>query len=143
MIDIIATDHAPHTRAEKALAYFDAPSGLPLVQHSLLMLLELYHRGHLTLAQIAEKSAHNPARLFRIKDRGFIREGYYADIAVVQLDAPTTVGQAELKYKCAWSPLEGTQFRSTVAMTLLGGDVVFDHGQIRDTGRGTELEFSA
>lgn len=141
VIDIIATDHAPHTRAEKAQAYFEAPAGLPLVQHMLPMLFEFYRDGELTLEQIVQKAAHNPAILFKIEDRGFIREGYFADLAVVDLDATTEVNSNEIKYKCGWSPLEGTVFHSALVMTLLAGELVYDHGRVRAEPRGRELRF--
>jgi dihydroorotase len=108
-IDVIATDHAPHTLAEKARGYFEAPSGLPLVQHSLLMLLEQHRQGLYTLPKIVEKAAHNPATLFGIVDRGFVREGYFADLVAVDLNKPTRIDSAQVRYKCGWSPLEGTR----------------------------------
>src|SRR5690606_2937316 len=114
VIDVIATDHAPHTLEEKREPYFRAPSGLPLVQHSLPMLLDQHARGLLELPLIAAKTAHNPARLFGIVDRGFIREGYFADLAVVATDAHTVVTPQSVRYKCGWSPLEGRTLRGAV-----------------------------
>jgi dihydroorotase len=128
-IDVIATDHAPHTLAEKARGYFEAPSGLPLVQHSLLMLLDQHAQGLFTLPKIVEKAAHNPARLFGIAERGFVREGYYADLVAVDLAATTLVDKNQVLYKCGWSPFEGTEFRGRVALTLLNGVPVFRDGQ--------------
>ena len=128
-IDVIATDHAPHTLAEKARNYFEAPSGLPLVQHSLLMLLDQHAQGLFTLPKIVEKAAHNPARLFGIAERGFVREGYYADLVAVDLAATTLVDKNQVLYKCGWSPFEGTEFRARVALTVLNGVPVFRDGQ--------------
>jgi dihydroorotase len=128
-IDVIATDHAPHTLEEKARGYFEAPSGLPLVQHSLLMLLEQHAQGLFTLPKIVEKAAHNPAVLFGIAERGFIREGYYADLVAVDLAATTRVDAAQVRYKCGWSPLEGTELRGSVALTVLNGVPVCRDGQ--------------
>ncbi len=140
-IDIIATDHAPHTREEKAGNYFSAPSGLPLVQHMLPMLLDLRARGVLSLEQIVTKAAHNPARLFGIRDRGFIREGYMADLAIVDLGGTTSVGTDQVRYKCGWSPLEGERLSGEVVMTMLAGDVVFERGRVIGAARGKPLEF--
>jgi dihydroorotase len=128
-IDVIATDHAPHTLEEKGGKYFEAPSGLPLVQHSLLMLLEQHAQGLFTLEKIVEKAAHNPATLFGIAERGFIREGYYADLVAVDLAATTRVDSAQVRYKCGWSPFEGTEFRGAVALTMLNGTPMFRDGQ--------------
>ena len=141
LIDVVATDHAPHTREEKARKYFEAPSGLPLVQHSLQMLLELHRDGFLSLAAIVEKAAHNPARLFGIVDRGFVREGYFADLVAVDLAAETTVTPRELRYKCGWSPLEGTTLHSRVALTLVNGAVVCRDGAPAGPRSGRALEF--
>jgi dihydroorotase len=129
-IDVIATDHAPHTLAEKARGYFEAPSGLPLVQHSLLMLLDQHAQGLFTLPKVVEKAAHNPALLFGIVERGFVREGYFADLVAVDLRAVTRVDAAQVRYKCGWSPFEGTEFRGAVALTVLNGSPVFRDGQL-------------
>ena len=142
VIDVLATDHAPHTLEEKARGYFEAPSGLPLVQHFLPMLLELRRSGHLSLEQIVEKAAHNPARLFGIADRGFIREGYFADLAVVDLDAEQRVTRESLLYKCGWSPLEGDTLHSRILMTILGGEIVFRDGKVHAEPRGQALRFN-
>jgi dihydroorotase len=141
VIDVIATDHAPHTLEEKAAKYFEAPSGLPLVQHSLGMLLEQHKQGLFSLPTIVEKAAHNPARLFRIVDRGFVREGYFADLVVVDLAGQTKVDAAEILYKCGWSPLEGTTLHSAVHMTLLNGAPVFRDGRLTSEPSGRPLEF--
>ncbi|HSG66086.1 MAG TPA: dihydroorotase, partial [Gammaproteobacteria bacterium] len=119
LIDVVATDHAPHTLEEKRQSYFAAPSGLPLVQHSLQMLLDLSRAGHLTLEQLVHKAAHAPAQLFGIDGRGFLREGYFADLAIVNLDRPQRVTKESLRYKCAWSPLEGRELGATVVMTIV------------------------
>jgi dihydroorotase len=143
LIDIIATDHAPHTLEEKARNYFEAPSGLPLVQHSLAMMLELRRAGQLSLEQVVDKAAHNPARLFQIVDRGFLREGYHADLVVVDLDAPQQIRDEDVLYKCGWSPLAGTTLSSSVEMTILGGEIVYRDGQVVDRPSGQALEFRA
>ena len=111
-IDVIATDHAPHTAEEKSNKYTSAPSGGPLVQHALVALVELYHQGVISLEKIVEKFAHNPAKLFDIKDRGYIRPGYKADLVLVDLNAPWTVNKSNILYKCGWSPFEGNVFSS-------------------------------
>jgi dihydroorotase len=143
-IDVIATDHAPHTLAEKARGYFEAPSGLPLVQHSLPMLLEQHAQGLFSLPKIVEKTAHNPALLFGIAERGFIREGYFADLVAVNLADVTRVDAAQVLYKCGWSPFEGTEFRGSVALTVLNGVPVFRDGQALPVPRAARaLEFRA
>jgi dihydroorotase len=128
-IDVIATDHAPHTLEEKARSYFEAPSGLPLVQHCLPLLLEQHAQGLYSLPKIVEKAAHNPALLFGIVERGFIREGYFADVVAVDLGAVTRVDAAQVRYKCGWSPFEGQTFRGAVALTVLNGVPVYRDGQ--------------
>jgi dihydroorotase len=143
-IDVIATDHAPHTLEEKLRSYFEAPSGLPLVQHSLLMLLEQHAQGLFTLPKIVEKAAHNPAVLFGIAERGFIREGYHADLVAVDLGAVTRVDAAQVRYKCGWSPLEGTDLRGGIVMTVLNGVTVFRDGQpVTGPRAARALEFRA
>jgi dihydroorotase len=143
-IDVIATDHAPHTLEEKGRSYFEAPSGLPLVQHSLLMLLDQHADGLFTLPTIVEKAAHNPAVLFGIVERGFIREGYYADLVAVDLRAATHVDAAQVRYKCGWSPFEGTAFRGGIALTVLNGVPVFRDGRpVAGPRAARALEFKA
>jgi dihydroorotase len=143
-VDVIATDHAPHTLAEKARSYFEAPSGLPLVQHSLLMLLDQHAQGLFTLPKIVQKAAHNPALLFGIVERGFIREGYYADLVAVDLAATTRVDAEQVLYKCGWSPFEGTEFRGRITLTVLNGSPVFRDGQhIAGPRRAQALAFKA
>lgn len=141
VLDVIATDHAPHTLEEKQRSYFQAPAGLPLVQHSLQMLLEHHRAGRLTLEQIVRKAAHNPARLFGLDGRGFIREGYFADLAVVDLKRPQRVTEESLRYKCGWSPLEGVEFAATVVMTLVNGSVVVANGEAVAGPCGRALDF--
>jgi dihydroorotase len=141
-IDVIATDHAPHTLDEKARPYFEAPSGLPLVQHFLNMLLDQYRQGLFSLETIVRKTAHNPAVLFGIKDRGFIREGYFADLAIVDLQGKTRVDQQQIRYKCGWSPFEGHEFSSRIITTVLGGRVVVDRGVVLAGPLGRPLVFA-
>jgi len=124
----VGTDHAPHTLSEKAETYFKAPSGAPLVQHSLVAMLELYHRGLLSLETIVEKMCHAPAVCYRLEQRGFIRPGYYADLTLVDLNAPQTVNSGNILYKCGWSPFEGTTFHSTVTHTFVNGNLVWNQG---------------
>jgi dihydroorotase len=143
VIDVIATDHAPHTLEEKARSYFEAPSGLPLVQHSLLMLLEQHREGLYSLEKIVEKAAHNPAVLFGIEKRGFVREGYCADLVAVDLDGSTLVDLAEIRYKCGWSPLEGTRFHSRVLLTVVNGVPVYRDGRPTGARAARALEFRA
>ena len=133
LIDVIATDHAPHTLEEKSAPYFKAPSGGPTVQHSLVMMLELCHRGELNPELVVRKMCHNPALLFGITDRGFVREGYKADLVLVDPAAPWTVNKGNILYKCGWSPLEGTTFRSSVITVFANGVPVFEEGGL--TGR--------
>jgi dihydroorotase len=140
-IDIIATDHAPHTIEEKNNPYFKAPSGGPLVQHSLIAMLELWHRKIFSLEKIVEKMCHNPAVLFNIKSRGFIRAGYKADLCLVNPDDPWIVSKDNLLFKCGWSPFEGTTFRSRVVTTIVNGNVVYDRGILDENHRGQRLLF--
>jgi dihydroorotase len=128
-IDVIATDHAPHTLEEKAGTYFNAPSGGPLVQHALVAMFEKMNAGKISIEKIVEKMAHHPAILFKIKDRGFIREGYFADLVVVD-KKQHTVQKESLLYKCGWSPFEGVTFNYSVEKTFVSGNLVFDNGQI-------------
>ena len=142
VIDVIATDHAPHTREEKAQTYFKAPSGLPLVQHSLQVLLDLVAQGAFTLETAVERACHAPAVLFGVEGRGFVREGYWADLVVVDPKKPYTVKTSNLLYQCAWSPLEGHTFGSTIERTFVNGACVFEDGKIRpDAPKGMRLTF--
>lgn len=140
-IDVVATDHAPHTLAEKQQSYFNAPSGGPMVQHALVAMLEFYHRGAISLERIVDKMAHHPAILFRIRNRGFIREGYAADLVAINLDQPWTVTRDNLRYKCGWSPMEGEHFRSAVKATWVNGNLVYRDGLILDHSRGERLTY--
>jgi len=140
-IDVIATDHAPHTLDEKAQAYLLAPSGGPLVQHALPAMLELFHQGKITLEKIAEKMAHNVAICFQVEKRGYIREGYWADLVLVDLDKPWKVKKENLLYKCKWSPFDGTVFQSSVTKTIVSGNVVWDDGRLIDHTPGKRLSF--
>lgn len=141
-IDIIATDHAPHTWQEKQGKYFSAPSGGPLVQHSLVAMLEFYHQGRITLEKIAEKMSHNPAVAFQVKDRGFIREGYFADLALVNLQEPWTVDKENIVAKCNWSPFEGQMFMSKVKKTWVSGHLAYDEGKFDEGQKGQRLAFN-
>lgn len=141
-IDVVATDHAPHTLDEKTAPYISAMSGGPLVQHSLVAMLELYHQGKFSLQTIVKKMCHTPADIFRVKDRGYIREGFYADLVAIQLNAPWTVSENNILYKCGWSPFKGTTFTSKVSKTFINGNLVFNNGTIDDTHRGYKLTFN-
>lgn len=141
LIDIIATDHAPHTLEEKSAPYFSAPSGGPTVQHSLVMMLELCHRGELTPEIVVRKMCHNPALVFGIPDRGFVREGFKADLVLVDPAAPWTVAKDNIMYKCGWSPLEGTTFRSSVITTFANGSPVYENGSLTGLRAAEMLNF--
>ncbi len=140
-LDVIGTDHAPHTLDEKLNSYFQAPSGLPLVQHAVPMLMELYHERQLSLGMLVEKMCHAPARLFQVEDRGYLREGYWADLVLVDPKAAYRVERADVLYKCGWSPLEGQKLRSSVVTTLVNGQVVYDRGQFNEQPMGQRLTF--
>jgi dihydroorotase len=141
LIDIIATDHAPHTLAEKNNSYFKSPSGGPLIQHSLVLMLELWHRKIFTLEKIVEMMCHNPAILFNISKRGFIREGYKADLCMVNPSDAWNVSKENILCKCGWSPFEGVTFQSKVVKTIVNGNIVYDDGQIDEDYRGQRLMF--
>jgi dihydroorotase len=142
VIDVIATDHAPHTAEEKAQKYFKAPSGLPLVQHSLLVLLDLVDQGVFTLEKVVERACHAPALLFGVENRGFIREGYWADLVIVDPKKSFTVSKENILYLCAWSPLEGHTFKNTIHQTFVNGVSVYENGKVNDTSRGMRLSFN-
>lgn len=141
-IDVVATDHAPHTLAEKDNPYLKAPSGGPLVQHSLVSMLEFFHAGKMSLEKIAEKMSHNPAILFQISKRGFIREGYYADFALVDLHSTWIVEKANILAKCGWSPFEGKTFQSKVTDTFVSGHHVFSGERFDESVKGERLLFT-
>ncbi|QAA82345.1 dihydroorotase [Aequorivita sp. H23M31] len=140
-IDVIASDHAPHTLEEKNNNYMNAPSGGPLVQHTLVALLEMYHKGKISIEKIVEKTAHNPAILFQIKERGYIRKGYKADLVLVDLNSPWTVKKENILYKCGWSPFEGTTFKSRVTHTLVNGTVVYENNKFANKSTAERLTF--
>ncbi len=140
-IDVIATDHAPHTLEEKAQPYAKCPSGGPLIQHSLVAMLELASQGVFTLAQVVEKLCHAPARLFQVDRRGYIREGHHADLVLVDRAAPWVVDRSNLLYKCGWSPFEGQRFGSQVVRTWVNGRLVFADGAVDRSVRGQRLRF--
>lgn len=140
-IDVIATDHAPHTSKEKDHSYFKAPSGGPLVQHSLVTMLELVKKGKISIEKVVEKMCHNPANMFTVEDRGFIREGYYADLVLVDPEADWEVNKNNILAKCGWSPFEGQKFSNKVIKTWVNGNLVFDRGQIIEGVGGRRLMF--
>lgn len=141
-IDIIATDHAPHTIQEKSGNYFQALSGGPLVQHALIAMLELFHQGKISLEKIVEKTCHNVAEIYKIKDRGYVREGYFADLVLLDLKSSWKVINNNLLYKCNWSPFENQVFQSKVLKTFINGNLVYDNGIFDDTKIGMRLQFS-
>tara|TARA_B100000508_G_C11465832_1_gene282445 strand:- start:32381 stop:33757 length:1377 start_codon:yes stop_codon:yes gene_type:complete len=140
-LDIIATDHAPHTKEEKLGNYFGSKSGGPLVQHALPSVLELHHLGKLTLPEVAEKTAHNVAEIYRMVDRGYIREGYFADLVLVSDEKPWFVREKNLLYKCGWSPFLGRKFHFDITHTFVNGRLVFANGKIDPAERGMRLMF--
>jgi dihydroorotase len=141
LADIIATDHAPHTAEEKSSTYFKAPSGGPLVQHSLPAMLELCLKGVFTVEKVVEKMCHNPAIIYKVKDRGFIREGYKADIVLVNLRQEWEVSKENILYKCGWSPFEGEKFSASIVTTVVNGNIVYNKGVINESIRGERLIF--
>ncbi|HZB12712.1 MAG TPA: dihydroorotase [Chryseolinea sp.] len=141
-IDVIATDHAPHTWEEKQNKYFSAPSGGPLVQHSLVAMLEFYFQGKITLEKIVQKMSHNPAIIFQIKDRGFIREGYFADLVLVDLNNPWKVEAANILAKCGWSPFQDHTFRSQIKRTFVSGHLAYENGNFDESKKGDRLLFN-
>lgn len=141
-LDIIATDHAPHTWDEKQQAYIQAPSGVPLVQHSLLMMLEQVKAGRFSIEKMVEKMSHAPAECFRIKERGYLREGYFADAVIVDLNAATKVTKDNIYYHCGWSPFEGHSFPAAVTHTFVSGYLAYEHGVFNENKRGERLLFN-
>jgi dihydroorotase len=140
-LDIIATDHAPHTIEEKTGNYFQALSGGPLVQHALPVMLELYSKGKISLEKIVEKMCHNVAEIYRIKERGYIREGYFADLVLVDLNNSWKVSSDNILYKCKWSPFENQRFQSKIIKTIVNGNLVYDNGIFNETKKGERLKF--
>ncbi len=138
-IDLVTTDHAPHTLEEKQKSYFQSMSGAPIVQHSLNIMLEFYKQGLISLEKIAEKMCHNPAILYNIEKRGFIREGYFADLTILDLNTSWTVNHENILSKCGWSPLEGTKFQTKVIYTFVNGNLIYDHGHFNETIKGQAL----
>ncbi len=140
-LDIIATDHAPHTWEEKQQPYQKAPSGVPLVQHSLLLMLQYVKEGRLTIEKVVEKMCHAPAQCFQIAKRGYIREGYWADLVLVNMNTGITVSKENILYKCSWSPFEGHEFPASVSYTFVNGEIVYEDGKVNEGVRGKRLQF--
>jgi dihydroorotase len=140
-IDVVATDHAPHTIEEKKNPYTSAPSGGPLVQHAVVAMFEAFHQGRISVEKIVEKMAHNPAKLFKIEKRGFIKEGYYADVVIVDAGLPWSVKKENILYKCGWSPFEGFTFKSRITHTFVNGEMVYNNFKIKDVRAGKRLTF--
>lgn len=141
-LDIIATDHAPHTIDEKNNSYLKAPSGGPLVQHSLLVMLEFFHQGKISLEQIANKMCHAPAEVFQLEQRGYIRKGYWADLVLIDLNNNYRVTKDNIYYKCGWSPFENYTFGSKIYQTYVNGNLVYDNGTFYETNKGMALTFN-
>ncbi|RZN84197.1 MAG: dihydroorotase [Winogradskyella sp.] len=141
-IDVIATDHAPHTIEEKDNTYTTAPSGGPLVQHAFVALLEAHHNQKISLETIAQKTAHNPAILFDVEKRGYIKEGYYADLIIADLNNPWTVNKENILYKCSWSPFEGNTFKSRITHTFVNGQLAYNNFKVLDIRAGQRLTFN-
>lgn len=142
-LDIIATDHAPHTMEEKSNSYLKAPSGLPLVQHALNIMLDFYHQGKISLEKIVEKMCHAPAQCFHVRERGYLREGYWADIAIVDLQEAWTISKSNILYKCGWSPLEGKDLNGKVSHTFVSGYLAYENGQFAKFKSGERLLFDS
>lgn len=140
-IDVIATDHAPHTIEEKAQTYFKAPSGGPLVQHSIVAMMEFVRKGKISITHVVQLMSHHPAILFRIKERGYIREGYFADLVLVDPNSPWTVSKQNLFYKCGWSPFEGQEFGSSITHTWISGHLAYRDGKFDESVKGKRLSF--
>jgi dihydroorotase len=140
-LDVIATDHAPHTIEEKSNNYSNSPSGGPMVQHSLPAVIELVKRGHLSIEMMVDKMCHTPARIFDIADRGFVKEGYYADLVLLDMDSSWTVSKDNLLYKCGWSPMEGVTFSSKITHTIVSGHIAYENGILNEQPHGKQLIF--
>ncbi len=141
VIDVIATDHAPHTEKEKTYSYFLAPSGGPMVQHSLVAMMEFVKNNHISLEKLVEKMCHAPATIFNLNDRGFIREGYYADLVLLDKNSPWTVNKENILYKCGWSPMEGQTFSTKITHTMVNGHIVYENGFFDEIPRSMQLTF--
>ncbi|MCX6234794.1 MAG: dihydroorotase [Bacteroidetes bacterium] len=141
-LDVIATDHSPHTLEEKNRPYLQAPSGAPFIQHALIVMLEFHHQGRISLERIVDMMCHRPAVCFTIRDRGFIREGYKADLTVIDTNCEWTIDHGNLLYKCGWSPLEGTRFHSMITHTFVNGHLVYCDGRFDESLKGERLLFS-
>jgi dihydroorotase len=141
-IDVIATDHAPHTLEEKNNNYIKAPSGGPLVQHAIIALFEKVKQGVISIEKAVEKTSHNPAKLFQIKKRGFIKKGFFADLVLVDVNKPQTVSKKNILYKCGWSPFEGTKFSSTITHTFVNGKLIYNNGVFNDEIKGKRITFN-
>ena len=140
-IDVIATDHAPHTKEEKNQSYLNAPSGGPLVQHAVVAMFEAHHQGKISVEKIVEKMCHNPAKIFKIEKRGFIKEGYYADLVIVNPSLPWSVKPENILYKCGWSPFENFTFKSRITHTFVNGEMVYNNFKVKDVRAGKRLLF--
>ncbi|WP_264553242.1 dihydroorotase [Flavobacterium sp. N2038] len=140
-IDVIATDHAPHTKEEKLQSYLKAPSGGPLVQHAVVAMFEAHHQGKISVEKIVEKMCHNPAKIFKIEKRGFIKEGYFADLVIVNPSLPWSVNQDNILYKCGWSPFENMAFKSRITHTFVNGEMVYNNFKVKDVRAGKRLLF--
>lgn len=141
-LDVIATDHAPHIFEEKSEPYEKAHAGLPLVQHSLQLMLHYVQQGKISIEKVVEKMSHAVAECFQIKERGFIREGYYADLVLVNMNKPYTVNKENILYKCGWSPLEDFTFNATVTNTFVNGNLVYGNGAFNESVKGMRLKFN-
>ncbi len=141
-LDVIATDHAPHTIDEKMNQYLNSASGGPLVQHSLLAMLEMYHQGKIKIETVVEKMCHAPAKLFNVNKRGYLKEGYFADIVLIDLNKPQQVTTDNILYKCKWSPFEGQTFNATITHTFVNGNLVYDNGYFNEKQKGKALTFN-
>ena len=141
LIDVYATDHSPHTIDEKNLPYTESPSGGPLVQHGLLAMLDCVNKGKITLEKFVEKASHNPAKIFKIKKRGFLKKNFYADMVLIDLEGKTNVTKNNIMYKCGWSPFEGYIFNSSVIKTWVNGKLLYDKGKIIESGSAKRLEY--
>tara|TARA_B100000963_G_scaffold180730_1_gene157043 strand:- start:464 stop:1801 length:1338 start_codon:yes stop_codon:yes gene_type:complete len=141
LIDVYATDHSPHTIDEKNLSYTESPSGGPLVQHGLLAMLDSVNKGKITLEKFVEKASHNPAKIFKIKKRGFLKKNFYADMVLIDLEGKTNVTKNNIMYKCGWSPFEGYIFNSSIIKTWVNGKLLYDKGKIIESGSAKRLEY--